>query len=433
MPNDKIKFAAYTALIIAVSLGLSISVQSIFADWQAPANNPPTDYIAPLISTSSVTQIKEGTLGTLSSFIADGLTFVVNAVSRRVGIGTSTPKAKLEIMPGENEEGLRLTANGAEPLAVYDKDNKAIFSLDKDGIMTAKAVAPVEDNDVVTKGYVNAQASSGGSGGAITLIATGVEKNLIECPLGYFLAMQGYWIVPTNSNGMGDGFCSYQKDFIQKLDYPINVSAVSSALPDPPSFNYCTICAPDTSGAVTTVGAGASYPPDYKIIFITQKMFSGYNIKGENKADEYCQQEAESAGITGTFKAWLKGTDGYLVHSEIEGKFKPGTYINTRLGIVIEIPDCSSGCLPQYFEINDGANIYTSTGLSIHSGDIIWVGVSDPTNNNDASVNTKDCNDFMPIAGSDYGYTLTTPVSNLPATQTNKCTSAGHLLCLEVK
>jgi len=96
--KSKIKAASWLLLIIILTLGLSISFQSLLAAWSTPAGNPPTCAAgtagcdAPL-NDSTTSQIKSGTLQVngfrnIGSSIFDG----------SVGIGLTDPTgAKLQV------------------------------------------------------------------------------------------------------------------------------------------------------------------------------------------------------------------------------------------------------------------------------------------------------------------------------------------------
>ncbi len=49
--------------------------------------------------------------------------------------------------------------------------------------------------------------------------------------------------------------------------------------------------------------------PPQKIVFVTESLHTG-NLGGIAGADAICQTEAIGAGLTGSYKAWLSGTDG---------------------------------------------------------------------------------------------------------------------------
>jgi hypothetical protein len=123
--------------IVALTLGLSISFQSLLAAWTAPTANPPTcapgnpGCDAP-INTGSATQFKAG------SFEADGLLRGYSSVifDGNVLVGAA---AKLQINPPTGVEGLRIiTASNYSPLNIRNNANNAdIFRVDQNGDIKA--------------------------------------------------------------------------------------------------------------------------------------------------------------------------------------------------------------------------------------------------------------------------------------------------------
>jgi len=108
-------------ITIALTLGLSISLQSLLAAWTAPTAIPPNDNTAAPINVSATGQAKQGGLILNTSASTNGLIVQYG----NVGIGTTNPGAELEV-------------NG-----------------------NIIANAPIQNNHVATKGYVDA-ASIGG-------------------------------------------------------------------------------------------------------------------------------------------------------------------------------------------------------------------------------------------------------------------------------
>lgn len=105
MLNSKLTL---TKLIITVflTLGLSISFQSLLAQWTPPTGSPPNNNASKLLqasSTSAGRQIMEDAfevqnfLDVFSGFSADGDTLFVDQVNNRVGIGTTGPLGTLDI------------------------------------------------------------------------------------------------------------------------------------------------------------------------------------------------------------------------------------------------------------------------------------------------------------------------------------------------
>ncbi len=93
------KQAAYLLVTIFLTLGLSLSLQSLLAAWTAPTANPPTDNLDRPLTEGTTNQTKIGGLTLKGAFVADDddNTLVIDAANNRVGIGTANPKAKLVI------------------------------------------------------------------------------------------------------------------------------------------------------------------------------------------------------------------------------------------------------------------------------------------------------------------------------------------------
>jgi len=96
-----------TKLIITIvlTLGLSISFQSLLADWAAPTSAPPDDNLGQPIDTSASTQTKDGDLGVLGDLSIDTNTLVVDSDEDQVGIGIDNPGAKLHVVMGSADYG----------------------------------------------------------------------------------------------------------------------------------------------------------------------------------------------------------------------------------------------------------------------------------------------------------------------------------------
>ena len=100
--QNKLKFAGYLTISIILTLGLSISMQSLLAAWTAPTQNPPGGNPDKPIDESAVGQTKLGNLSVGGNFyVGDGGTndvlFVDNA-NGKVGIGTTTPGYNLDVL-----------------------------------------------------------------------------------------------------------------------------------------------------------------------------------------------------------------------------------------------------------------------------------------------------------------------------------------------
>ena len=96
MFKKNIKFAAYLLITVFLTLGFSLSLQSLLAAWQPPSAVAPSNNVpSPVYSTSSVSQIISGGygLGVVGPFSAIDGTF-----SGNVGIGTMSPLGSLHVL-----------------------------------------------------------------------------------------------------------------------------------------------------------------------------------------------------------------------------------------------------------------------------------------------------------------------------------------------
>lgn len=100
MPKkENLKILIYLIVAVVISVGVSISVQSLLAAWTAPTATPPGGNVATPINEGSNTQVKSGILGITNDFyVGIGNTFFVDeSGTTNIGIGTADPKTKLDI------------------------------------------------------------------------------------------------------------------------------------------------------------------------------------------------------------------------------------------------------------------------------------------------------------------------------------------------
>lgn len=99
MENIKLKFGSYLVVTVFLTFGLSLSLQSLLAAWQAPSDLPPLSNINPPIFDVSPEPTFHATgkpLGVTGNLTVNGNQFVTG----NVGIGTTSPAAKLEVSSG---------------------------------------------------------------------------------------------------------------------------------------------------------------------------------------------------------------------------------------------------------------------------------------------------------------------------------------------
>ena len=100
------KFTFYLLITIFLTLGVSISLQSLLAAWTPPTEIPTGGMPDAPLNEGVADQIKLGGLTIEGAFKADASdnTLVVNAANNRVGIGTANPSVALDV-DGDIEAG----------------------------------------------------------------------------------------------------------------------------------------------------------------------------------------------------------------------------------------------------------------------------------------------------------------------------------------
>lgn len=131
MFNQKGKLIFYFFLTIVLVFGLSISLQSVLAQWVAPTLSPPNGNVPPPVHTGWNPQVKLGNFTVGSNFFvlgdmsADLDTLWVDSAVHRVGVGTNNPADKLEVY-GD----LRINTSAGDDDQIFFTDNGEISSLD---------------------------------------------------------------------------------------------------------------------------------------------------------------------------------------------------------------------------------------------------------------------------------------------------------------
>jgi len=122
--NKSLKFGTILIISIFLTLGFSISLQSLLAAWTAPAANPPLNDISDLL-------------------IGGSLGVGVNAgIGGKIGIGTAiTSTARMTMKATTSEEGLRIISSNYSPLAIRNtNDTGDLFRIDQTGSVSAGIV-----------------------------------------------------------------------------------------------------------------------------------------------------------------------------------------------------------------------------------------------------------------------------------------------------
>ncbi len=181
------KFSYFLITVILV-LGLSIAVQSLLAAWTTPTASPPSGNISPPLTEGANDQVKIGSLGIASNFYVFDDVILATSSGAKVGIGTAFPAHKLHVYekdpsgngnaeidiqsggePNDNSHWAIYHSNSDNSLRFWRNDNRLTILPDGNiGIGTTtpkaklevngtiKASAPVENDDLATKSYVDA-------------------------------------------------------------------------------------------------------------------------------------------------------------------------------------------------------------------------------------------------------------------------------------
>jgi len=100
--NKPVKIGGYLLITILLTLGLSISLQSLLAAWTAPANNPPNSNMEPPVYNSESSDPENKVSLDYTNVGLTGLLTVTGNIttSGNVGIGTNNPQAALDLGNG---------------------------------------------------------------------------------------------------------------------------------------------------------------------------------------------------------------------------------------------------------------------------------------------------------------------------------------------
>ena len=128
-------------------------------------------------------------------------------------------------------------------------------------------------------------------------------------------------------------------------------------------------------------------PPTSRVAFVTSSTIRGDQIGGLSGGDTICQSEAASAGLSGTFRAWLSESQESASPDSPSTTFlqSPVPYITTR-GLVVadDWTDLTDGTL-------DNPIDHDPNGEKVGGG--VWTGTN--TDGSSALVATETCNEWM--------------------------------------
>lgn len=170
-------------------------------------------------------------------------------------------------------------------------------------------------------------------------------------------------------------------------------------------------------------GGSAPEPPEDKVIFLSSAQYTG-NLGGLSGADATCQSLASSAGLTGTFKAWLSDSS-----SSPAVRFTQSTsdYVDTVGNVIANgWSDLTNGSI-------DGVIEYSETGNRIFPVIVsdVWTNTNGAGGLISGGVN---CSDWTTSSGgSNRGNAGTRTATDSTWTDSGnpQCNSAAHLYCVE--
>ena len=132
MLKTKLKFHIKLVIAVILTLGLSISLQSILAQWQAPTAGPPGGNIKTPINTGIITQDKSGSLG-----VGGDLTVLGNIYGDKLTINSPWRGIKMiDSGPGGHRYDFIVGAISSNPgrFGIYDDTASAYrFNIDSNG------------------------------------------------------------------------------------------------------------------------------------------------------------------------------------------------------------------------------------------------------------------------------------------------------------
>jgi hypothetical protein len=179
------------------------------------------------------------------------------------------------------------------------------------------------------------------------------------------------------------------------------------------------------------VPQGLACPPQpYKIVFATSQTFDGA-LGGVSGADAKCAAAATSAGLPGTYRAWIS-TAGP------SGTSPSATFSRSTVPYVLPAP-ASHVVAASFAALADRQIIHQidsdENGNSIQIGDNVWTntnpdGTPTSTSTNDCAGWTNNVSGSLQSSGND-GSTANTYGSGWTVHTTGGCEQAYHLYCFQ--
>jgi len=218
---NPLKFGAILIISIILTLGFSISLQSLLAAWTAPASVPPTNNIADFIVGGNLGVVNNALV--MGNLTASGtkMALFANTTTGNVGIGTTTPISRLTIDGDTRIEGrimhapfnpfyidsnnsiqFRINTNSTGGTGEFGinrgNDNARIFTIKDDG-KVGVGITPTEMLEVNGKIKMNTQTASGDVDGVVA------TKKYVDDKVG---AVTGSESAINMETGFPMGFCT---------------------------------------------------------------------------------------------------------------------------------------------------------------------------------------------------------------------------------
>jgi len=191
---------------------------------------------------------------------------------------------------------------------------------------------------------------------------------------------------------------------------------------NPLSTTSCTTYIPQLERRGVAVTHDCLYPATHRIVFVTAGLYDG-NLGGLSGADAICQLEAESASLTGTFKAWLSDSNA-----------SPETRFTTAPMASYVLVD-GTPVANDWEDLTDGVIIHpidqTANGTLLSSAIFVWTGTS---TDGTSDISGSYCSDWTDELSPDAGITGSLIEEDYQWTRTHAvgCTSPTlHLYCFQ--
>lgn len=184
-PQSNLKFISYLLLSITLTLGFSISLQSLLAAWTAPTATPPGVNVAEPINTSSITQNKQGNLTSSSSIAVD---WGLLAKENLTALGNAT--IGLLAFPKSLKVYGNIQITGGSPGV-----GKVLTATDVNGNTAWQTPATLTEVDGIIGNEVSTSTN-------LTLVRSGLGTTVSPYTLGLNLANANTWTGAQTFNGV---------------------------------------------------------------------------------------------------------------------------------------------------------------------------------------------------------------------------------------